>query len=259
MRQAFLIVVVALWAAPVRGQFSTPYLTYYGQNRSVSAHASAGYLFTNVTNEETITAPDFQAFNQNLGEVSNSGASATAAATQNSLFGFALSATGGANATANAPTATYGANGSASSSFQTTFSFPIGTPAETLSVQLAAHESGIYSQFSYAYATFTLSGGLTNITLATSILPNSNQHDSVVTLPPTQLTGNVGQLYTISVVAGAYRADAGDILTLYGGPGNASYSFSLTPVPEPSSIALLLIGTAVLIARAKPIRYRVFG
>jgi hypothetical protein len=269
MRQAFLIVVVALWSAPVRGQFSTPYIYYDGQNRSVSSHADAtGSLFiippvATVTNEATITAPDFQPFNQNLVEAStspdlNGGASATATATQNSLFGFKLSATGATSAEAGSFRS--GATGSASSSFQTTFSFLTSTP-EILSVQLSAHvDGGLNPSYSYANATFTLSGGSTNIVLATNLSILTPQQDSIVTFPPTQLRGDPGQLYTISVDAAAFDRDVGDLLSYgYGPSANASYSFSLTPAPEPSSIALLLIGSAVLIARAKPIRYRVFG
>ena len=46
MRRAFLVVVVAVWSVPVRGQFSTPYIYYEGQTRSVSSHAdSTGALY----------------------------------------------------------------------------------------------------------------------------------------------------------------------------------------------------------------------
>ena len=258
MIRIIVFVVLALWSSSGWAQFNTPYVLYSSQLRGVSARATADVFdpIAPVTNESTLTAPDFQPFSQNLVESSSSPSltepsSATAVAMQNSQFGVSLSASGSVSARATGASLPATATALAQSYIQTTFT--LSEPA-ILSMQLAAHVDGsAASTFNSATVTFTLSPGLTlhggsppNFVLATNILPD--QHDSIVTYPPSQILLS-GVQYTINVTATAF--DSGpDTSTSGAGPfASASYSFVVNPVPEPNGMILQLMGAVAIALR----------
>jgi hypothetical protein len=245
--KTFLLVaaVIAFSGSPVVAQF-----TFNSQNRSITATANAA-AGTNVTNNsQTLTAPDFSAFNQTVSETASTPtgtAEATSAAsasqqsspfTTSGFFGGGMAMASGSDLFPSSS-----AEGMGSSSFQVSFNIASPLPL-VLSLQLGAHrnQSGFTPIDPMATAMFSFTGNGIDIERAT-ILPSGTQDNTVFYNNTIDVAPGIYVL-TLSAMADATGMRTGFLGDL---TASATYGFQVGIfVPEPGSLAL--VASAVVVA-----------
>ena len=230
------LVVLALFGVPIAlGRSATALsIVPVAQVRTVSADAQAAPPST--MDSDSRSAPDFGPFDETASaNVVLSDASANGTASQHSEIGaLSVTASGGVDATSSSTgcTGCFSAS-SGGSNFSFTFDLPEPSPY-TLSGFLQAY---VPSAGPSASSQVVLTDVATNQTIASAFADENTPlgfPDSSGVLP-----------------AGRYRLDANSVVSQYGLYASASFNFTFTLIPEPSTGVLLGGGLALLIASAR--------
>jgi hypothetical protein len=255
MRFQFSAVKTALlFAIAVDSTCAFAQFNYSSQTRSISADALAGPDIdsTNpVDDVESANATDFNSFVDSRSASAtfsaNPGQTAMANTSQNSqLVATTIMASGSVSDLGFRGGAVYYGRATANSLFSATFA--VGSPTDIqVVVNLFAHHGTISPSSSIsASSTFSLVGGAVNLEQATTI-PIGLEDNAVQFLQSLSLPSGT---YTVTA---SVQSDSGlpDFETTIGNDlaSSASYSVSVSVVPEPPSLALLATAAFVLMVR----------
>ena len=222
---------------------------YISQNRSISVDAIATHdVPPFVEDMKSSTAPDFTAFVNSLSAMATVDAvSSQATASQNSpLASTSITAFGSVSGSGFRASASMVGYATADSVFSSTFTLDALTDVQ-IAVNLFAHHGATNPTSSdSSTAAFSLTVGAINLSQVTSftdgVLDSSAQCLQTLSLP----SG------TYSVTASAHSFSGSPTFSetvnrINSLSSNASYSVSISIVPEPPALALLAIGAVILL------------
>jgi hypothetical protein len=246
MRSLQVFAAVIVWLSTT-SLFATQF-SFTAQTRKLDASAHAE-TFGSVPADDvkTLSAADFSDFNQSLsasaiatkfdGTPSSKGDSNVA---QNShLGGSVIGATGSVSASTAgtvSPPMNY-ATVSGGSSFSVTFTLPEAADVQLIYQLFVQRFLPAFAANANVTTTFSLAGGSTNLTAAAALVPA----ETTKTVPFNEVLSLAAGTYTLSLTSSG-NAATHSLGFFTDGSFNGTYSVSLEIVPEPSSLALLLIG-----------------